>query len=478
LQRLVRYKKDKPNSFVIKGTVKNFTDPSWNLLLTSFYSNEGIDMPVASDGSFSKTISITDPTDLYLYLNDDAIIVFASPGDTLNMNWDNKDFKNTFKIKTGQKEMDLMMDLYVKYWPAIRDIEKNIQEKSTPDSVIFNRVKGTFTGQVKTILKYPATVNSDKILYDTYSRDRYLLNILSRLSHKTYELSLDEAIPDSLREHYGLHLYSRIDKTLSEPLFLKSYEYREYITDKVRGDNPFSIFDRKDQHTQLNPNYTIEECYKAMAYLDGSPMIRDWYIAKTIMQDFYYYPFDQVEQAYRKFLPEMKTPIYKEALTSYYAVMQTLKPGAPAPLFSLKDSNGKMVSLKDFRGKVVYVDFWGVGCAPCIADIENYSAKFHEKYKDKNVVFLNVCVEQNETEWKKKMTQLHMEGINLIVPFISDPACKAYHIDGVPHYLIIDAKGNIVNNNAPGMADLLGQGFVIKRDKNGNNELDMALSME
>src|SRR5476651_1018927 len=142
-------KKGKPQSFVIRGKVKNFTDPSWNFLLTGFLKNEGLSMPVAADGSFTKTINAADPTDLYLYLNDDAIVIFASPGDTLTLAWDNKDFKNTFKIKvntvSGQEEMDLMMDLYAKYWPTMREIEKGLRSAGTPDSVKFNKINAMFT---------------------------------------------------------------------------------------------------------------------------------------------------------------------------------------------------------------------------------------------------------------------------------------------------------------------------------------------
>ena len=70
--------------------------------------------------------------------------------------------------------------------------------------------------------------------------------------------------------------------------------------------------------------------------------------------------------------------------------------------------------MNDFRGKVVYIDFWGVYCGPCRAHFENAIPKMHEKYKDTDLVFLNICVDVNEIGWKKGIEELQVKGINLL----------------------------------------------------------------
>jgi peroxiredoxin len=141
---------------------------------------------------------------------------------------------------------------------------------------------------------------------------------------------------------------------------------------------------------------------------------------------------------------------YSDILKVYYTAVQRLKPGNPAPLFTLKGENGGDVALKDLRGKVVYIDFWGVGCGPCVADIKSSVPVLHEKYKGKNIVFLNICVDATVKDWKENIAKLNLTGLNLIAEgWGKNPVCSAYGVNGIPHYYIIDAAGTIVDNNSP-----------------------------
>jgi hypothetical protein len=168
---------NKPHAFIIKGVVKNYTEPKWSFLQTGLFSSQGVDVPVAADGTFSKTIETANITDLYLNLNDDAIVLFALPGDTLTLTWDDKNFKNTFKVTTNgafatRSEIALMMDIYQRYSARIIDINKCLYSADIRDSVKFNLVQMLYNDELQTIFKYPRTKNVDKILYDIYSADQ------------------------------------------------------------------------------------------------------------------------------------------------------------------------------------------------------------------------------------------------------------------------------------------------------------------
>src|SRR5688500_11151430 len=84
-----------PNNFVIKGNVKNHPQNFWEGGISGFIGFELISVPIGKDGSFFKSISITHPQDFFLDLNEDGLVIFAVPGDTLEINWDNKDFTRT-----------------------------------------------------------------------------------------------------------------------------------------------------------------------------------------------------------------------------------------------------------------------------------------------------------------------------------------------------------------------------------------------
>lgn len=125
--------------------------------------------------------------------------------------------------------------------------------------------------------------------------------------------------------------------------------------------------------------------------------------------------------------------------------------GKVPPFFTLKDQDGKDVTLKDFAGKVVYMDFWASWCGPCRYEMKNGSPKLHAKFKDnKDVVFLYISIDDRIDLWKKAIAEDKIEGLHLLsTGGFKSPVGKAFNIVGVPHYIIIGRDGKIFDNNAP-----------------------------
>jgi len=125
--------------------------------------------------------------------------------------------------------------------------------------------------------------------------------------------------------------------------------------------------------------------------------------------------------------------------------------GKTPPSFVLNDLNGKEVTLKDFAGKVVYMDFWASWCSPCRYEMKNGSPKLHEKFKDnKDVVFLYISIDSKADAWKKAIAEDNIQGIHLLsLGGHESPVAKAFNINGIPHYVIIGKDGKIFDNNAP-----------------------------
>jgi peroxiredoxin len=68
---------------------------------------------------------------------------------------------------------------------------------------------------------------------------------------------------------------------------------------------------------------------------------------------------------------------------------------ASAPDFSLSDLSGQVISLKQYRGKVVILDFWATWCMPCRVSIPELG-RLHEKYQDKGLVILGISLDDHE----------------------------------------------------------------------------------
>jgi len=140
----------------------------------------------------------------------------------------------------------------------------------------------------------------------------------------------------------------------------------------------------------------------------------------------------------------------KSILKAYDDFTKTAAGKTPPP-FVLKDMDGKDVTLKDFAGKVIYMDFWASWCSPCRYEMKNGSPKLHEKFKDnKEVVFLYISIDSKADAWRKAIAEDNIQGIHLLsLGGNASPVAKAFNISGIPHYVIIGKDGKIFDNNAP-----------------------------
>ncbi len=116
-----------------------------------------------------------------------------------------------------------------------------------------------------------------------------------------------------------------------------------------------------------------------------------------------------------------------------------------APIFNLTDLSGKTVSLADYKGKVVVVDFWATWCGPCKASFPAMQ-KAVNKYKDnENVVFLFINTWQKEAD-KKKNAEDFIRQTKYTFHVLLDNENKvveAFKVSGIPTKFIIDGQGNI-----------------------------------
>lgn len=114
----------------------------------------------------------------------------------------------------------------------------------------------------------------------------------------------------------------------------------------------------------------------------------------------------------------------------------------------LVDLQDKSFDFSTFKGKVIYVDFWASWCGPCRKEFP-FSREMHEKLTDKQkkeIVFLYISIDEDLDAWKKAVEQLKLQefGTN----GHSYEVAGRYQIRSIPRYMIIDKKGEIVEQNA------------------------------
>jgi len=118
-----------------------------------------------------------------------------------------------------------------------------------------------------------------------------------------------------------------------------------------------------------------------------------------------------------------------------------LAPGEIAPGWTLYDTDGKRTSLSQMKGKIVLLDFFFVGCVPCMNTLAPLD-KLHEKYRNKNFVILSI----SDRDSKKLVTAFKKTQRikNQMYPNGSEVA-KLYHITGAPTFYFVDQQGKIAS---------------------------------
>jgi peroxiredoxin len=141
------------------------------------------------------------------------------------------------------------------------------------------------------------------------------------------------------------------------------------------------------------------------------------------------------------------------AVTEFLVRMAKLKSvqvGHVAPAFSMKTIDGKMISLADFKGKYVLLDFWASWCMPCRQENPNV-VKAYNKYKDRKFTILSISLDKDPAAWKQavaadKLTWTHASELS----DFEGPTVRLYQVEAIPSSFIIDPSGKIVAKNLRG----------------------------
>ena len=172
-----------------------------------------------------------------------------------------------------------------------------------------------------------------------------------------------------------------------------------------------------------------------------------WFLAGELIDGFKRGGSEAFALTYRKwenFQQINPHPEYNEPIQAALDEALKLQPGQPAPAFTLDDLDGQPVSLSQFKGQVVLLDFWSSWCKPCISDLPDLR-KIKEKTAGWSVVFLNISLDVDEAAWREAIDKHEIEGVHVRTDGWFTEVTTSYQVSALPAYYLVDSQGLILD---------------------------------
>lgn len=163
------------------------------------------------------------------------------------------------------------------------------------------------------------------------------------------------------------------------------------------------------------------------------------------------YSLTELETAYNALSDKYKNTRPGKGLASRIESLKVIQNGGPAPDFAKVDIDGKRVSLSEFRGKYVLIDFWGSWCGPCRA-ANPHLKELYAQYASKGFEIVGVASEkvsgqeQAEKMWKAAVEKDGLTWTNLLnnETNMQQDVVAMYSVEGYPTQILLDPQGKII----------------------------------
>jgi len=257
----------------------------------------------------------------------------------------------------------------------------------------------------------------------------------------------------------GSEKLMELDKEL-----LKLLMFRDSITKELQGlskspnynqmmlDYKEQFFEKLDAHKLflkqfIDNNKESKACLIALfqTYGRSSPVL-------TIDEDLEY--FEKVLNNLKLNFPESN---HIQLLDEQIKRFKPLSNGQKAPEFTIPDVNQQPVSLSDYRGKVVLIDFWASWCRPCRLESPKL-VQLHNKYSSLDFDILSVSLDgtsrQNDAKqaWEEAIIQDNLTGWKHVSELKGWETIlrELYNFNSIPYTVLVDKNGNIAGKNLRG----------------------------
>ena len=381
------------------------------------------EFPLA-DGKGTAQLSDMDALYAKLFYGEKSRDIYLQSGDDMTVTFDANDFDNTFAVKGGNEKaidylgkmqlVNLPDESYAMSWP---EFKKTIDSKMA---------------SVKRLLKVRKFAKDDKFQKMEEGRITYFY-ANAFLMYPVSHLYLTQDTTMVLGDDYydTLRSYVKEDEDLVD-----IDEYRNYMIETSH------VLDEAGKDIrQYYPKVLAEMNYIGEHF--DNEKVRESLIHHLAFTYVEGNGTDNIADLQNIYYAYVTSPSLNAIFKQACAKWDKAAVGRPSPDFKGEDINGKQMSLRDFRGKYVYIDMWATWCGPCQKELPSLK-KLEEKYAGRNIVFVGLSIDADKAKWEARVKSGELCGTQLYIgrgsKFQAD-----YRISGIPRFILLDPNGRIVN---------------------------------
>ncbi len=436
---MIRGKAD-PSYLSVANTVYAYTYDDYISYREKEVSKDSLDR----QGNFILNFSVSQPAYVFLIVDNARADMVVEPGKTYNITFLKKDSDavNTLSVSvpveiefnnSDRNELNALMADFSSRYEAFLEYNRALIAKKDP--AIFGRID-----TMKTLSKEK---------YSVY-KNAYLNNYIEY----TFASLADNI---TLKEKAKIMTKYITGKTLQ----LNNYDYMAFANQflSITADH-LSSSSGMSNEIDNSQNFS-----SAMNYIKLKTSFTDTLgevlLLKTLSQSLRFpaYKTNAVLTVLDQAAKECKSAENRRSAENIKKKLSVMNVGKPAPALSFQDKDGKTVSLADFKGKYVYLNFWASWCSSCTQEMM-LIPDLKKQYGGK-IIFVSISVDKKIDAMKnflKKNPKLDADKVGPGWSFLyCDNYKKAkedFNVLTVPTYYLIDPKGNVMRSPAASPAEI------------------------